>query len=467
LTIGVAIFAHNSIQAVRFPYPLDYGEGPLLNQARWLATGRNIYPSDLTDYPYTIANYLPGYVTVLALAGRLFGLSYATGRGITLIAALLSAGFIASILYTLTRDKLASVIGGLLFFAFPSVIYWSTLVRVDFLALAFSLAGIFVIVRWFRERWSPFVSALLMLGAVFTRQTYLLAGPLAVAGVLCFHNPRRAAGFVVTLLTGGILLFASLYTLTDGGIFFHTVIANMNRLSLPQFAHFFLHLLLSVPLLLSIGIVEGTSTIRRVRGAALLPPLYLIGGFLSALTVGKVGSSANYLLELLAALALITGIAAARWRRSSRPSWARVILFGLLTLQVAWLLRFAHVQATRTALRIQMQPELRLLERLVEEAPGPMLADEYTGLLVMSGHPLLLQPFEFAQLARGGKWDQTRVVADIQAGRFTHLLISDQPPVFNSALARSRWTPEMWAAIQEAYEPVRVLAGTTVYRPRG
>jgi hypothetical protein len=84
-------------------------------------------------------------------------------------------------------------------------------------------------------------------------------------------------------------------------------------------------------------------------------------------------------------------------------------------------------------------------------------------LLVVCGRDILFQPFEFTRLAVEGKWDQTRVVEDIQSGKFRLVLITDGS-LTNEA--KGRWTPEMWAAIQEHYEPVTVLAATTVYAVR-
>jgi hypothetical protein len=46
-------------KGITFPYPLDHGEGPLLDQAMRLARFENIYRRDLTLPPYTLANYPP------------------------------------------------------------------------------------------------------------------------------------------------------------------------------------------------------------------------------------------------------------------------------------------------------------------------------------------------------------------------------------------------------------------------
>src|SRR5215510_10357917 len=56
---ALALFVRHEWMAITFPYPLDYGEGPLLDQAVRLARFENIYRGDLTVPPYTLANYPP------------------------------------------------------------------------------------------------------------------------------------------------------------------------------------------------------------------------------------------------------------------------------------------------------------------------------------------------------------------------------------------------------------------------
>ena len=48
----------SGVEAIRYPFGLDYGEGPILSQARLLISGQSIYHS-LSRGPYTVANYPP------------------------------------------------------------------------------------------------------------------------------------------------------------------------------------------------------------------------------------------------------------------------------------------------------------------------------------------------------------------------------------------------------------------------
>src|SRR5215211_4290866 len=57
--LAVLLFLRHGWQALSFPYPLNYGEGPLLDQSVRLAAFENIYRTNLSAPPYVIANYPP------------------------------------------------------------------------------------------------------------------------------------------------------------------------------------------------------------------------------------------------------------------------------------------------------------------------------------------------------------------------------------------------------------------------
>jgi hypothetical protein len=114
--------------------------------------------------------------------------------------------------------------------------------------------------------------------------------------------------------------------------------------------------------------------------------------------------------------------------------------------------------------RRSFSSELRRLENIVAETDGPILADEYMGMITLQGRFLVLQPFEVTQLANAGMWDQEPLVDSIKAKEFPLILIHYFPeyPVF-----KERWTPEMLSAIYMNYRGVETLAETRVYRPIG
>ena len=54
--LTVLLFLRHGWEALRFPYPLNYGEGPLLDQSVRLAEFENIYRINLSAPPYVVAN---------------------------------------------------------------------------------------------------------------------------------------------------------------------------------------------------------------------------------------------------------------------------------------------------------------------------------------------------------------------------------------------------------------------------
>jgi len=186
---------------------------------------------------------------------------------------------------------------------------------------------------------------------------------------------------------------------------------------------------------------------------------YLVGSALSAITIGKVGSNVNYLLELCAALSLAAGVAIA-WSRiyisfySLRAALLIIMSFGVLRMinttlkDYTWDLRERRAAAN----------DLSELEALIADTPGSILADEYMGMLTLQGRPLVIQPFEVTQLALAGKWDQTVLLDSIRNKEIDSIIIYDRPWL------NERWTPEMLDAITRSYRLVDVVAENKVYK---
>jgi len=217
----------------------------------------------------------------------------------------------------------------------------------------------------------------------------------------------------------------------------------------------------AAPVLLVIGGVSLVLAPGRVRSWPLLVP-YLIGAALSSLTIGKIGSNVNYFLELSAALSLAAGALVA-WSR--KRHWLRATLLILLALQTVQLVQTtAHECLEPLSYRLHFRQELCKLEEIVANADGPVLADEYMGLITIQGRPLYVQPFEATQLANAGLWDQTPLVESIHDKEFSLILIHYFP---GAEVHKERWTPEMLSAISRAYAPTDSLADTRVYRPTG
>ena len=458
---AVIIFALYAVMAVTYPYSLDYGEAPLIDQAVRLSAGENIYRPDISTPPYTIANYPPLYVISVIPFLNWFDSPFHMARVISVIATLISGLFIGLIVFTFSKNRFAALVAAILFFASPYVVQWSALARIDSLALAFATGALFVLVRWPKERWIWLIGGLLLVAAIYTRQSYALAAPLAGFVWLWTQDKRRA--FWLALLVGGlgIALFFLINTLTNGGFYYNIVIANVNAFSWERLNDNLAQLWRDNYIILVLSALFLFVGWRSQKSWPILA-LFLVGAFLSGLTIGKIGSNINYFLELAAALALVGG-ALVVW--SQAYPWRNIAVLLLIALQIGLSLR-SSMQRNVDWLLSQRYLDfiaLQMLEQEIKDMDGPVLADEYMGLLTMNDRPLYLQPFELSQLANAGMWDQQPLLDEIKNQNFDGILIHfDNSPVF-----KERWTIELLAAIDEYYRPAKTLAGTAMYIPQG
>lgn len=457
---GAVVFAVDGAHVIAFPYPMDYGEGPLLAQTQALGNRENIYRADLTSPPYTISNYPPLYPLVLSPVARIAGPAFWYGRVLSWLGIAAAATLIGLIVHALTSDRLAAVIGGLSLLAFPPASYWAGLYRVDALALALSLGGLYVCVRRPDARGAVPLAALLIAAAIFTRQSYGLAVPLAAASWLFMSGRwRRALALVGQIAALGTALFAGIEWLTSGGFSFNIVTANLNEYQPGSLARYFADMWTLMPIALTAaGLFLLLAGVFRVPSWRLVAP-YLIGAALSGLAIGKVGSNVNYLLELCAAVALAIGALLA-WLAPRRAVTAVVAL--LLALDVVLMVLASPYRAVAHA-RLGQAEDARRLERVVRQAGGVVLADEDMGLLARAGLPIYFQPFEMTQLERAGRWDQQPLLGDIERQAFAVILIYTIPEV---PLHRDRWTDEMLQTIERHYAVSDRVGHTLVFRPR-
>lgn len=450
--------------ALTHRYPLDYGEAPLVDQAMRLARGQNIYRADIATPPFTISNYPPLYVATMAPFVALFGPSFFFGRLISVVCAWICALCLGLIVWQVTRDRIAALLSGLSFLAFPFVVRWSSFARIDLLALAFSLAALAVLARRPLDDRRMVTGALLLVAAIYTRQSYALAAPLAAfMWVLLQEDVRRAFGLAAIVAGVGGGLFLALNALTVGGFYFNVIAANANAWSADRLSWNLNQLTDTATIFLALAVFSMVLGAQRNPLWAMNAP-YLVGSFLSFLTVGKVGSNVNYALELCAALSMAVGSVAV-WARSRQAAWPGMVAIALVGVQVLhmgrirWEAEWPQLQARRDAAE-----SLRRLESIVAAAGDPVLADEYMGMLTLQGRPLYIQPFEVTQLALERKWDQKPVLRGIESKQYSLILIHYFP---GADVYKERWTPQMLEAINRSYRLVGMYADTGVYQPVG
>jgi hypothetical protein len=140
----------------------------------------------------------------------------------------------------------------------------------------------------------------------------------------------------------------------------------------------------------------------------------------------------------------------------------------LLTLHTVHLHRWSTVifgQWKRPA-PADFEAAARLTKELAR-ASGDVVS-ELAGYALFAEKPVLFQPFIMSELARQSRWDESRFVNDIRAGRFT--IFASTTDLFSDAYSDA-FTPAMREAIRSAYGLDQVIQGGHLwqfflYKPR-
>ena len=463
--LGISLFEYARLAraALIFPFPLDYGEGPILDQTLRLAQLQNIYRNSFASPPFTVSNYPPLFQLIQVPLAWIVGPAFWYGRLISILSAVTAAGLIGLILTTVTNDRIAAAIGGLTLLAFPYLLQGSVLNRVDALALALSLGGLYATVRLPSLRQVPWLAGLLFTAAAFTNPRYALAAPLTAFVWLVHLEHRRQAFHLAAIVIGSCLgLLLSLNMITEGGFYLNTVLANLTTFSWDTVTSYLLNLYLNVGFLV-IGclvfiVIERLG--EATRSWPLVVPYGLAAAFMT-FTVGMGNASVNDLFEVAAALCLASGAFIA-WTGESY--WLKALLVFMLAVQINVLTDWSRQDYIPALMnKVTDTREVQQLAQYVKETQEPILADEYMGLIPLHGHRLYFQPLEYKQLQAANLWSEAPLVASIKREEFPVILLYE--PRDRSAIS-IRWTEEMRNAIYASYSLEDTLARNFVYRPQ-
>lgn len=465
-------FVAGSMRAVAYPHELDYGEGIVWFQVQQLFAGEAF--GDIHIFPAVVFHYTPLFHLLSGLVAGLGIDPLAAGRIVSLLSTAAMAILIGAIVryFVLqsqgtrrTANACAAIAGLTLLVAFPVKI-WAPLMRVDMLAFALTLAGIYAGLRAIRQPAWIYLAAFFFVLAVYAKQT-MIAAPASVFLVLLLYRPRTALKGIFTCVIAGSIVLAALAYATDGGFLRHVFLYNVNRIDLGRieqigiiaFGHSFLILAALMGVATTVPALRRFTVHRRKSApqdaADAMVGCYLLLTTIMLLLVLKSGSSVNYFIEWFAVLAIYVGFAT---RIATETPFTGKLAVAALCAQALFLApdqypaRFFQARA----------PGLAQLTEMVRQAKGPVISDDMV-VVMRAGRPVLWEPAIFTELAATGVWDETPFVRMIEQRRFAFFIIY-QGRGGNSFC--QRYSPAVATAIDRAYPRRENIAGLTVHYPR-
>ncbi len=454
--LGLTIWL--AISGLAYPYQLDYGEGPMLEQAGLLARGLSIY-KPIEGYPYAFSNYPPLLQALSALLVPLFGLTYAVGRVWNVIAIAALTALIYHVVRRQGGDRVSAAVAALAFAGSPYIYRWAPLFRVDLPGLILGALGVAVIAasgKSIRSSWAPPVAGLLFVLSLYTKHS-LLAAPAAAFIFLWLKDRAAALRLAVFMALTGGGAFLVINAVTAGAFYTDLITTNVNPFSLSGvlgqaafFAGAFAVILAAAFLALAIRLAAQP---RRLS----VWHVYFVTAIASIALAGKVGSWENYFFEPLLLVCIMAGLGISALRQ--RGGLARLAVPLALLLQVALMFHTpqiaAGMMAADAAANVRMAP-------ILAAEKGIVLSEEM-GLLVTNGRRIPYFGFEYTQLARMGLWDQRWELDSLRQRAFPLVILEagtrEEPDRYH------RFTRAFLSELDRSYALTSAVGRYRLYRP--
>ena len=319
----------HSVRLLIYPFAVDYVEWPEISRAVQLLEGRTIY-SSWDEFPLRVANYPPLFTFAHAIGIWFTSPTPLIGRLIALLSTMGIMILIGSIVknHTLAKGKwiVIPVLSGLLYASSHMTWLWSSIVRVDNVAILLSLGAIYLYTIPKEHVWNSKIAMILCALALFTKQT-MWAAPLSIL-IHTWISEReflkeRTVYFGSTIVS----LYSLLMLLTGGLAYNHLIIANMNPFDWDMFFAFWRDFWILYHWTLPL-IAVGIFILRK----SLVLLLYACFAFIFSISIAKVGSSLNYVLELWSIVCIFIGAALSfpTQKTSSQNLLTPIFLIGVL-----------------------------------------------------------------------------------------------------------------------------------------
>ena len=331
-----------------FPFDYDQGEGFELMDSILFSQGEWPY-RDNSSYPFYSSNYPPLFHLLIVPLIWLFGPQYWTGRLVSFLATLLTAGVIGWAVQREVRRWWLAALCGLAFLASNYVYHVGPLFRLHMTMVMFETLAVVVVAQAVRQLESIkdgkrpplanktlWLGLLLLLAAGYTKQTAIVTCA-AVFVFLFLRRPRRALVLAVPFAAVALILFWLINVATDGHWWLNTVVANANPWILEQAVGLFrqwfhLHAVLT---LLAIAFAVYELYWSRLSVYSIWFAFSVAG----CVMAGKWGAGESYFATAIAGSCILAGLAVGNLLNHSEQRRPRMYVALMLLTPLLFLMQ--------------------------------------------------------------------------------------------------------------------------------
>lgn len=470
-SLPIALFLIASLGRLRYPFPLEQLEGPMLLAAERVAHGLPIYiRPNFTFIPFM---YAPAYYYVSGWAVRWMGASFVPLRLVSLLSTCASFAVIYGFVLldargTRGRRHLAALAGaGLYAAAYPWTREWFDLGRVDSLYILLLLIALYC-----TRRFHPIIAAIAWTATFLAKQTIF---PVALV-MLCYDwkRPKRVLTGTISFVVLAAASTAWLDRVTHGWFRFYAfTVPHANADLMARSAVTFVPKELIAPFGIALlicaiawGRIEGGMTASFRRNAAVrfyalaMASIFGLCWFLQA----HAGATSNTPMPAYAALAVVFGIAFARLDASlvlsERVGWERTALLAAVCIPlISW------VYSPRD---VVPKPDVRASQEemvaWLHEFPGDVYLPSNPSLAVAAGknwHPgvAALHDALRPDLPAVRQPLLVEIRADVDREKFDGIALDETP---GQTMVNYAWLPR---DLMSHYPVVGLVPGSEVVNP--
>jgi hypothetical protein len=176
--VFILLFLVVAVRRIRYPFALEWIEGGLLDEVRWLLAGHNLYVRPSVDFVPFIYN--PLYFWVCAGASKVFGVSLFTLRLVSLASSVGTLALLYKLVLEETESQVAGVVGAGLYAAtFKQTQQFMDVARVDALFVLLVVASLWALRTRRTAPGQAAAAALLVLCFLAKQSGMFVAAPLA------------------------------------------------------------------------------------------------------------------------------------------------------------------------------------------------------------------------------------------------------------------------------------------------
>ena len=430
---GLALRLALACHVAALPYQLDYEEGNVLNAGHRIADGVTPYPEP-GSFPYVLNPYGPIGYALTALAVKVFGVSLFAPRLFVVLESLALALLVASLVQRLGGLWSCGLVAGFWCLCTPLGWYWIPFLRVDILALTFSLLGLYL----FAGR--PGVWPAAALACVLLTKHSVLAGVTTCFVTLGADRQWKQA--LKMLLIVFVIVLAGIAA-TGGAAPFHLLATHSDPYILTRALKGYVVALTGG--LAAVGIlVYGWLMAERDAAVPRLAAIFLASSAVISLTGGKLASDVNHFLELTAALAIAAGLVLSRlW--TLRDSAAVPLTAGLLVMGFGSIVWHWHQPDD-----VAKGNQCRQAYDLIRSSNGDRVLSEDVSAVLLSSKPVLLSnPFVYTQIENRLRWSNGTVAQLADQQYFDLIVLGGEAQTFRSE--SGLWPQSMMTAIAKRY----------------